>query len=246
MVFFITGGSRGIGRAIVLDALAAGHEVAFTFATREDAAAEVLALAAARFPDRVCRAYALDVSRSEAVERVVEQVLTDFDTVDVVVNNAATTHAGLAFSLTDADWHAVIETNLSGAFYVARQFLPTFLANKRGRFVHISSVSRSGMAGQIAYSASKAALGGLSGALAKEYGRKGVTSNVLVLGFFETDMTGKPSSEGLREHWRRLCPVGRMGEPSEVSAAILYLASDAAAYVNGQSLSLTGGLDWTP
>lgn len=246
MVFFITGGSRGIGRVLVLDALAAGHDVAFTFATRADAASEVLALAAARFPDRRCRAYALDVSRPDAVEQVGEQVLADFETVDVVVNNAATTHAGLAFSLADADWRAVLDTNLSGPFYVARQFLPSFLASKRGRFVHISSVSRSGMAGQIAYSASKAGLEGLSGALAKEYGRKGVTSNVLILGFFETDMTSGEHSEALREHWQRLCPVGRMGAPSEVSAAVLYLASDAAAYVNGQCLSLTGGLDWAP
>jgi NAD(P)-dependent dehydrogenase (short-subunit alcohol dehydrogenase family) len=244
VIFFITGGSRGIGRALVEGVLEAGHDVAFTFLERQQAADELCALAAERFPGRRCRAYRLDVSRSEQVEQVGEDVLADFETVDVVVTSAAQNRQGLAFSLTDEDWHHVIETNLSGAFYVARQFLPTFLASKRGRFIHLSSISRDGMAGQIAYSASKAGLGGLSGALAKEYGRKGVTSNVLVLGFFDTDMTREQMTEENKVLWRRFCPAGRMGEMSEVTAAVLFLASDGGAFVNGQSLGITGGLDW--
>lgn len=244
MVFFITGGSRGIGRGLVLDVLAAGNDVAFTYIDQKDAAQEVCAIAATRFPMRRCRSYKLDVRIPAEVEQVGDAVLSDFETADVVITNAAVNRPGLAFSLADEDWHHVIETNLSGAFFVVRQFLPAFLGKKRGRFIHMSSISRDGMAGQIAYSASKAGLQGLSGALAKEYGRKGITSNVLVLGFFDTDMTREQMSEENKNFWRRFCPVGRMGEISEVAAAALFLASDGAAFVNGQSLSLTGGLDF--
>jgi NAD(P)-dependent dehydrogenase (short-subunit alcohol dehydrogenase family) len=245
-VMFVTGGSRGIGAAIVLEAARAGHDVAFTYRARRDAADDVIRRAREIAPERRIVAYELDVCDSAAVERVGDQVLEDFDRVDVVVANAGITKVGLAISMADADWDEVIKTNLTGAFYVARQFLPNFLARRRGRLIFVSSVAANGMSGDIAYSASKAGLVGMAKALAKEYGPKGITSNALVLGLFETDMTANDLSADRRGFFMEYCPAGRVGQTSEVAAAVLYLASEAGGFVNGQTLSLTGGLDWFP
>jgi NAD(P)-dependent dehydrogenase (short-subunit alcohol dehydrogenase family) len=244
MRFLITGGSRGIGATLVLDTIAAGHEVAFTYRARSDSAREVVERARRLDPGCRCLAYRLDVRDPAAVEEVGEALLADLGGLDVVVCNAGVNRTGLAATMSDEDWQEVLQTNLSGTFYVCRFFLSTFLTQRRGRFVHISSVGMHGMSGQAAYCASKAALVGLSGTLGKEYGRKGITSNVLVLGFFETDMTRENMSEDNRRFWKQLCPAGRMGSPSEVAQAILFLASDGAGFINGQVINLTGGLDW--
>jgi NAD(P)-dependent dehydrogenase (short-subunit alcohol dehydrogenase family) len=244
MKFLITGGSRGIGATLVLEAIAAGHDAAFTYRSRADRARDVLEEARRLGPGQRCLAYPLDQRDSAAVEEVGEQVLNDLGGLDVVVCNAAANHTCLAATMSDEDWRGVLETNLSGAFYVCRFFLPTFLAAGRGRFIHISSVGMTGMTGQAAYCASKAGLVGLSGALGKEYGRKGITSNVLVLGFFETDMTRQNMSQENRLFWDQFCPAGRMGRTPEVAQAVLFLASEGAGFVNAQVINLTGGLDW--
>jgi len=171
-------------------------------------------------------------------------VLDDFEHVDVVVANAAITCVGLAFSLSNEDWRNVLDTNLSGAFYVTRTFLSSMLAQRWGRFIYVSSVAADGMAGDVAYCASKAGLHGLCKGIAKEYGRKGITSNTLVLGVFETEMSSGHMTGTTWDFYRENCPVGRAGRLEEVSAAVLYLASDAGGFVNGQTLGLTGGLDW--
>ncbi len=243
-VMFVTGGSRGIGAGIVEEAIRAGYDVAFSYRTRKDAADAVLDRAQAIDPGRRCRAYCLDVRDSEAVERVGDQVLDDFEAVGVVVNNAAITNAGLAFSTSDEDWRNVLDTNLTGAFYVSRHFLGPMVAQRWGRLIFLSSIASGGMAGDAAYCASKAGLLGLSSALAKEYGRKGITSNSLLLSLFETDMTEAELSADKRKFYEEHCPVGRVGTVQDVAAAVLYLASDGAAFVNGQSLGVTGGLDW--
>ena len=243
-VMFVTGGSRGIGAGIVLGAAAAGYDVAFTYRERQSAADKVIARTAAAAPEARCRAYQLDVRDSAAVERVGDAVLADFGRLHVVVANAAVTHASLAVSTPDEAWSAVIDTNLTGAFYVARQFLPELLANRFGRLIFISSIAAHGMSGDAAYSASKAGLLGLSAALAKEYGRKGITSNALLLSFFETEMTEKELTAERRDFYARHSPVGRIGQIAEVSAAVQFLASDGAAFINGQQIGVTGGLDW--
>jgi 3-oxoacyl-[acyl-carrier protein] reductase len=240
---FVSGGSRGIGADLVVAAARAGHDVAFTYVAHADAAQKTLDLAREAAPERTVRAYQLDVRDPSAVERVGDAVLADFEHVDVVVANAAITRVGLAFSLSNEDWKDVLDTNLSGAFYVSRQFLPSMLAQRWGRIVYMSSVAAYGMAGDVAYCATKAALIGLCKAMAKEYGRKGITSNALVLGLFATDMSNEASDRNwafYREH----SPVGRPGRTDEISAAVLYLVSDASGFVNGQTLGLTGGLDW--
>lgn len=243
-VMFVSGGSRGIGAGIVVGAARAGFDVAFTYRTRGDAAAEVVQRAqAARRGARV-RAYELDVRDAAAVERVGDQVIDDLEHVDVVVANAALTKVGLAVSMSSEDFREVVDTNLTGAFLVTRQFLSSMLAQRWGRLIYVSSVAAHGMTGDVGYCASKAGLLGLSKAMAKEYGRKGITSNALVLGFFETDMSAESMSDENRSFYARYCPAGRAGRIHEVAEAVIYLAGDTGAFVNGQELALTGGLDW--
>jgi len=243
-VMFVSGGSRGIGAGIVLGAVQKGWNVAFTYRERESAAQSVVAEARRLCKGVRCQAFQLDVGDSAAVERVADAVIDAFGTVHAVVSNAAVTHAGLAFSTSDEEWRRVLDTNLTGAFYVARQFLPELLANRWGRLIFLSSIAARGMAGDAAYCASKAGLLGLSAALAKEYGRKGITSNALLLSLFETDMSAAELSEDKRRFYEEHCPVGRVGQVSDVASAVLYLASPGAGFVNGQELGVTGGLDW--
>jgi NAD(P)-dependent dehydrogenase (short-subunit alcohol dehydrogenase family) len=148
--------------------------------------------------------------------------------------------------MSDDDWHVVLDTNLSGAFYVCRVFLPTFLSNRFGRFILISSLGASGVSGQGNYAASKAGLLGLSGTLAKEYGKKGITSNVISPGLFETDMTRTEWSKENSKFWIEYCPVGRLGELSEIADLVTFLATPGAAFINGQVIHVNGGLDWAP
>jgi 3-oxoacyl-[acyl-carrier protein] reductase len=243
-VMFVTGGSRGIGAGIVREAVRNGWDVAFTYRQRREAAEAVATAARSQRPGARCEAFQLDVRDSAAVERVGDAVVDAMGTVHAVVANAAVTHAGLAFSTTDEQWQEVLDTNLTGAFFVARQFLPELLANGWGRLVFVSSIAAKGMAGDAAYCASKAGLLGLSAALAKEYGRKGITSNALLLSLFETDMTDAELGVEKRKFYEQHCPVGRVGHVNDVASAVLYLSSADASFVNGQEIGVTGGLDW--
>jgi len=244
MRVFITGGSRGIGESLVKACVRAGHDVAFTYQSASARSETITAEARSLAPQRLCRSWKLDVSSSSEVDSVGESVVREFGGIDAVINNAAIIRIGMAATLPDRDWNEVIGTNLSGAFHVSRFFLNEFLVNGRGRFIHISSVARRGMNGQIGYSASKAGLEGLSGTLAKEYGRRNITSNVVSLGFFDTDMTRTQMAADRKRLWSEFCPAGRMGRLAEVSAAALFLMSDEAAFINGETINLTGGMDW--
>lgn len=244
MKLFITGASRGIGKQIMHSALQKGHDVAFTYCNPETPVDDLLEEAKQIAPDQVCRAYRLDVKDSDEVAQVVDQVVDDFEWIDAVVNNAGMNRNSLAFNMSDENWHEVLDTNLSGAFYVIRQFLQTFLAERKGRFIQISSIAKDGLSGQAHYSATKAGLIGLSGAIAKEYGSKGITSNVVVPGMFETDLTKETLSDDLRRFWLQHCPIKRLGRLEELAEVVLFLASEGASFVNGQVISVTGGLDW--
>jgi 3-oxoacyl-[acyl-carrier protein] reductase len=243
MTFVVTGGSRGIGRGIVLDAARAGHPVAFTYATKPDLAQEVVELAKRESPNSQVKAYQLDVRDSAKVDEVVEQIVDDFDTVSVLVNNAGINRPGLAMSMSDEDWKDVIDTNLTGAFFMVRAVLPHFPANRKGSFIHVSSIATYGISGQISYCAAKAGLLGLSRGLAKEYGPKGVRSNVLMLGLFDTDMVREGLSQANRDFWLKYNPCQRFGDVREISQICVYLASDCANFINGQEMTLTGGLE---
>ena len=246
MRFFVTGGSRGIGAQVVLDTYRAGHDVAFTYLRNEAGAQQTLEHARTLRRDGTCVAFQLDIRDSIATTDVAERATDALGGIDVVVANAGINRGGLLVSVSDEDWRDVIDTNLTGAFNVCRQLLPVLLAQRFGRIVFISSVGQGGGLGQAAYSASKAGLAGLSAAISKEYGRKGVTSNVLVLGVFDTAMTREGLSQRNREFWTTYCPAGRTGELPEVSQAVLFLASRDGGFINGAELRLTGGLDWIP
>jgi NAD(P)-dependent dehydrogenase (short-subunit alcohol dehydrogenase family) len=246
MNFLVTGGSRGIGAAIVSEAARAGHGVAFTYCTRAAEAADVERRARAAAPGAQVQAYQMDVSRSESVESAGDRILDDFGRVDVVVSNAGVNRPNLLVHMSDEEWNDVIGTNLTGAFYVTRYFLPSMVGQRFGRVILISSLAHRGITGQANYCASKAGLHGLAWAIAKEYGRRGITANVVVPGVFETDMTRSGLSTANREFWVHYCPLGRLGTLDELSRLVTFLASDGAGFVNGQEIAVHGGLDWAP
>jgi NAD(P)-dependent dehydrogenase (short-subunit alcohol dehydrogenase family) len=245
-VLFVAGGSRGIGRALVEAAAAEGWDVAFTYVSHAVAAQEVLDAVNARSPDARVRFSQLDVRDSKAVDRVADDVLTAFGRVDAVVPSAGVSLNGLAYALTDQDWRTVIDTNLSGPFYVCRAFLPELVSRRKGRILLVSSIIAGGASGQAAYAASKAGLIGLAVALAKEYGPKGITANVVAPAYFETDMTRDTMSAGLVDFANRYCPSRRLGSLDELAATMLFLISDKAGYINGETIRVSGGLDWAP
>lgn len=248
MNYFVTGGSRGLGTGIVLDAIKEGHNVAFTYVRSKDKAEDVVKRAADINPDAMCRCYQLDVKNSDQVDEVANQVLDDFDSIEVIVNNAGVSMDNLVVSMSNEEWDEVIATNLSGPFYVCRSFLTAMLGNRFGRIINISSISAGGGSGQANYAAAKAGLHGLTQTLAKEYGRKGITANVIAPGFFETDMTQDQLADHLRSFWNSYCPMpkGRTGRMDELSGVVNFLASEAGGFINGQIISVTGGLDWGP
>ena len=242
---FVTGGSRGIGASIVEHAAASGWEVGFTYVNNE-AAAKSVAESARRHGTKV-EYWPLDVRDSTAVDAVADEMALAFDGVDAVICNAGVNINGLAYSMSDDDWSTVIDTNLTGTFYVCRAFLPELVANRGGRILMMSSITATGASGQIAYSASKAGLQGMAQTLAKEYGPKGITTNVLVPGYFDTDMTrGDGMADTLREFAVTYCPQRRLGELDELAATVMFLCSSGAGFVNGAVIPVTGGLGWAP
>ena len=243
---FITGGATGIGAQLVRDSAAAGYNVAFTYLRDRQAAMDVAAEARRLNGEVKVAAYHLDVRDSAEVETVVDEAIDAFETIDVVVLNAGITRVGLMFSMTDEDWRDVLDTNLTGAFYVCRQFLGHFIANRNGRFVHVSSVAMDGMGGQAAYCASKAGLAGLSSAIAKEYGKKGITSNTIAMGPFDGGMTDAFASSRVLNFWKEFCPAGRLGNLSEIARVVHFLGAREAGFINGALLHVTGGLNYTP
>lgn len=244
MKIFITGASRGIGYKTMMMALERGNDVAFTYNNPNTDVQKIIDEAKRLAPNQLCKGYQLNVRYNTQVVDVVDAVLADFDTIDTVINNAGINKNNLAFSMTDDEWDEVISTNLSGTFYVMRAFLPEFLSNRKGRFVNISSIAKDGLSGQANYAASKSGLIGLSRTIAKEYGQKGITCNVIAPGMFETDMVKENLSPALRGFWVQHCPAKRLGLLEEVAEVILFIGSDAASYVNGQTIEVNGGLDW--
>ena len=240
-VAIVTGGSRGIGRAICM---ALAREGATVVACARDA--ERLGSLPAEAADNkligkiVPRA--LDVTESSKIEKWVDDVATDFSRLDILVNNAGITEDGLVMNMTDAQFDRVMATNLRGVFLMTREASKHMVRARWGRIVNITSVSGiMGNNGQANYAASKAGVIGLTKSVAKELARRGVTCNAVAPGFIKTSMTNI-LSEKVKEQVLPLIPLQRFGEPEEVASAVTFLASLSAGYINGQVLVVDGGL----
>ena len=238
-VAVVTGAGRGIGRAIALKFAAAGADVVCVSRTAENsekAAVEVRALG------RKAWAVALDVSDGKAVAGAAETILADAGRVDILVNNAGITKDGLLMRMSDDDWDAVINTNLKGAFNFTKAHTRSFLKQRSGRIINVSSViGLIGNAGQCNYAASKAALIGFTKSVAKELGSRGITANAIAPGFIETDMTAV-LDEKTRAALIQAIPLARLGQADDVAEAALYLAGPGGRYVTGQVLVVDGGM----
>lgn len=235
----VTGAGRGIGRAIALKFAAEGADIVCVSRTAENSekvAAEVRALG------RKAWAHAVDVADAASVNTASEKILADCTKVDVLVNNAGVTRDGLLMRMSDADWDAVLDTNLKGAFLVTKAFSRAMLKARAGRIINISSViGLIGNAGQCNYAASKAGLIGFTQSCAREFASRGITVNAIAPGFIETDMTSELKEE-LRTALLKQIPLGSFGSADDISGAALYLASPAARYITGQVLTVDGGM----
>ncbi|MCK4798988.1 MAG: SDR family oxidoreductase [Spirochaetes bacterium] len=243
---FLTGGSRGIGKHAVFELVRHGANVAFTYVSSEQGAKDTVNKAKEINPKSKVIYYQMDVKDSKQVDSVAEKAINDMEKIDVVVNNAGILKDGPIHAMLDEQWHEVIQTHLTGTFYVCRAFLEEFIINKGGKFVNISSICHVGSAGQANYSAAKAGIIGFSKALAKEYGGKNIYANVIVPGYFKTELTDANASDFIVEQFIRLSMLQREGKPAEFGKAIVFLASDLSSFVNGDVLYVIGGLDTIP
>ena len=236
----VTGGSRGIGRAIVLRLATQGADVAFTY--RGNAAAAAETTAAVEALGRKALAVQADVRDVESAEGVVKATLEAFGKVDILVNNAGITRDDLIMRMTAEAWRDVLETNLFGAFWMVKAVTRPMLKAKSGRIVNITSVSgQAGQMGQANYSSAKAGLIGLTKAAARELASRSITVNAVAPGFVLTELT-QDLPEALQAEITARTPLGRFGTPEEIAQAVAFLASDDAAYITGQVLAVDGGL----
>lgn len=234
----VTGASRGIGRAIALRLAEDGANVAVIYAGSADKAEAVVNEITALGVQ--AKAYQCNVADSAAVNETVKAVTNDLGKIDILVNNAGITRDGLMLRMKDEDFDAVLDTNLKGAFNMIRACYSGFIRKKSGRIINISSVSGiMGNAGQANYSASKAGVIGLTKSVARELASRGITCNAVAPGFIQTDMT---ENLGDNNPLLNSIPLGRMGKPEDIAAAVAFLASDSAAYITGEVLKVDGGL----
>jgi len=239
-VALVTGGSRGIGRAIAVELGKRGATVVLSYAGNEAAAAETVKTIVDA--GGKARAVRFDVADTEACAKAVDEVVKEFGRLDVLVNNAGVAIDGLLMRFKDEDWDKTLDTNLKGAFALMRAVSRPMMKQKGGAIVNLSSVvGEMGNAGQAAYAASKAGLIGLTKSVARELASRNIRVNCVTPGFITTDMTAGLNAE-LKEKMAAAIPLSRIGNAEEVAAAVAFLASDAASYITGEVLKVNGGM----
>jgi len=239
-VALVTGAGRGIGRAIAEELANRGADVVLADRMVENAQSSAQEIAA--LTGRQTLAVEVDVSSMESAKAMVEQVLERFGKVDILVNNAGVTRDNLIMRMDEAEWDAVIDINLKGVWNCSKAVIRAMMKQRYGRIVNISSVSGlAGQAGQTNYSASKAGVIGFTKALAREVASRQITVNAVAPGFVSTALT-VDLPEDLKEAMMKITPLGRMGKPEEIAFAVAFFASDEAAYITGQVLSVDGGM----
>lgn len=232
----VTGGSRGIGKACAMELAKAGYDVVINYAGNVDAANKTVEELKALGVDAA--AYKFDVSNAEQVNAGIAEIVEKFGRIDVLVNNAGITRDGLFMRMSEENWNAVINTNLSSAFYVSQPVVKVMMKQRSGAIINMSSVvGVSGNAGQANYSAAKAGLIGLTKTLAKELGSRGIRVNAIAPGFINTDMTKDLDTSKFTD----FIPLKRLGEPEDIAKAVKFLAADSD-YITGQVLEVDGGL----
>ena len=241
-VALVTGGSRGIGKAIALKFASEGADVVFTYLSNK-AAAEQTEQELGQLGHRV-KAYASDASSFESAHELVKQVIEDFSRIDILVNNAGITRDTLLMRMTEQQWDEVLNVNLKSAFNFTHAVVPLMARQRAGSIISLSSVvGIAGNAGQANYAASKAGIIALSTSVAKEMGSRNVRCNCIAPGFIDTDMTSSLPEE-LRKEWAKTIPLRRCGTPEEVANVALFLASDLSSYVTGQVIHCCGGMSY--
>lgn len=232
----VTGASRGIGKACAIELAKAGYDIAVNFAGNEEAANKTVEEIKALGVDAA--AFKFDVSNQEEAAKGIEAILEKFGRIDILVNNAGITRDGLFMRMSAENWNAVINTNLSSAFYVSQPVVKVMMKQRSGAIVNMASVvGVSGNAGQANYSAAKAGLIGLTKTLAKELGSRGIRVNAVAPGFINTDMTKDLDTSKFTD----FIPLKRLGEPEDIAKTVKFLAVDAD-YITGQVLEVDGGL----
>ncbi len=236
----VTGGSRGIGKAIVLRMAQEGADVLFTYNSNDEAAQAVIA--EVETLGRRAIAIKADAARASGVDEVVKKATEAFGKIDILVNNAGITRDTLLMRMSEEDWDAVLDTNLKGVFLLTKAVIRPMMSAKHGKIVTISSVvGLIGNPGQANYCASKAGVIGFTKSVAREVASRGITANVVCPGYIETDMTGK-LTDTQREAIMHSVPLKRGGKAEDVAAAVVFFASSDANYVTGQVLSVDGGM----
>lgn len=239
-VALVTGAGRGIGREIALTLGKNGATVIVNYNGSKEKAEETVAAITAQ--GGTAEAIQCNVASFEESNQMVQDILAKYGRVDILVNNAGITKDNLIMRMTEADYDAVMDTNLKGAFHMIRHLSRTFLKQRSGRIINISSVSGvMGNAGQSNYAASKAGLIGLTKSVARELASRGICVNAVAPGFIETEMTEVLSDE-VKENVKNVVPLGRMGTTQDVAELVLFLAGDKAGYITGQVLHVDGGM----
>ena len=239
-VALITGASKGIGRKIAEKFAEHGADVAFTYLSSVEKG-EALQQELQSFGTKV-KGYRSDASNFDDAEKLINDIVADFGTIDIVVNNAGITKDGLLMRMTEESWDDVLNINLKSVFNVTKAASKVMMKNRKGSFINMSSVvGVQGNAGQANYAASKAGIIGFSKSVAKELGSRNIRTNVVAPGFIDTQMTDGFEGDA-REQVLKTIPLGRFGQAEDVGAAVAFLASNAASYITGQVLTVDGGV----